>query len=198
MKKRREYDCSKCGACCSFYIGFVGAEGEGTPYLATPLTDLDIKLLPANVKKGLVVLNPETPMITSKGKVFRMALPAVKQGDKYVCKYFVGTPGKKASCSIYEHRPYNCRWFANDPDSTDCVRCRTVFGLEGGKRVFHHWEGVPNTYQGKLMKPYVKRKPRQRKGQLGPFAEFAKELVSPKAKKGKSNRAAKDLAGVPK
>lgn len=144
----KEYDCTKCGACCSFFA----TETDKPMTMGIPITDRDKKRFSKEVRSSLVQSKAE---FTND---LRWVLPARRSKQGAVCKYFSGKIGESCSCTIYEQRPFNCRYFAPDADNPGCVLCRTAFGMMGKKKRYSKWDhcgGTPR--QKRLLAPYRKR-----------------------------------------
>ena len=120
-----EYDCRSCGACCGF---FCHAPKYGRATVSTSLSERDVKRMPESIRDKLVQIE--------RGRggdlVTELRLPARKIDDEHqVCAFFAGEIGKSVcGCSIYEYRPFNCRYFIPDQDSSSCRMARSAYGIE--------------------------------------------------------------------
>ena len=102
-------DCQSCGACC--------APKDQRKDSHPALEKEDVQLLPAIMRKSLVVRDGGHPYIrTKKGP-----------DGKTVCAAFKGSIGGRCKCGIYEKRPMVCRIF--EKGSEECLAARAAFGV---------------------------------------------------------------------
>ncbi len=98
------WDCRRCGACCAaevpspFYVGL----------RAPDLVRLEPRWRDRHVSRGSIVTR-------------------LDGAGRCVCVALRGTVGRRASCSIYERRPDECRRL--EPGSRDCLAARAQAGI---------------------------------------------------------------------
>lgn len=107
---KARYDCKKCGACCGSF--FVGQQG----ILRVPVLPKDVERLPRAFRRHLV-------------KYFdgRLMIKATKRGGKFRCPALRGRIGRDPHCTIYNRRPFNCRYY--EVDTYECNMARFEQGL---------------------------------------------------------------------
>jgi Fe-S-cluster containining protein len=111
-------DCTKCGACCSYFFTEelidIGRRGKGL-FINNDRVDQ----IPVKIRRGLVV---EYDLDID----FDRWLRGRKVGDRYQCKALEGQIGD-CRCSIYEYRPETCRAF--EPGGEKCLNARKALGF---------------------------------------------------------------------
>lgn len=111
-------DCRTCGACC------VAGEDVATH---ADLMDADADKLLAGVGarryRALVLEDGMLPAIRTR----------YDRAGNVTCAAFRGTPGARASCSVYDHRPSACRSLR--AGSGRCLEVRRWFSRESGREL---------------------------------------------------------------
>lgn len=109
-------DCRTCGACC------VASEDV---LAHADMLDRDASRLRSGVgvrRYRALVLEDESAIRTRYDRV-----------GNVVCAALRGTPGVRASCTVYEHRPSACRDMR--PGSSRCRAIRRWFSEESGREL---------------------------------------------------------------
>lgn len=110
IRHKPPYDCKKCGACCAgVYVGPSGV-------LRIAVTEEDQKRLPLSFRKHLVEYYDR-----------RMMIQAVRRKGVYRCPALRGRIGRGTRCTIYNRRPFNCRYF--EVGTSGCHAARYEYGL---------------------------------------------------------------------
>ena len=109
MAQEAAYDCQRCGACCgdqqsSGVAGYVYLERDESRVMKR--LGLSVVSMPGQSFLGTRSLAGETVPF---------------------CVAFRGRVGSRCRCSIYQHRPRNCRAF--EVGGPDCREARALAGL---------------------------------------------------------------------
>lgn len=107
-----DLDCLTCGACC------VGNLDDGCGFAT--VTVADRSRLSAYARRRLTVINVGPDQHYATPTMFTEEFGSS-------CAFLRGTPGRRASCGIYETRPDVCRKYK--PGSKDCKSARRELGL---------------------------------------------------------------------
>lgn len=109
-RRKKEYDCIKCGACCT--NPNVNRENGYRNYIE--LHPRERLMRRPHLKASMTFLDEE--------KKPHMKMP------RHRCIALTGPLGRKALCTIYELRPLACRNF--EPGSRDCKKYRKERGID--------------------------------------------------------------------